>query len=175
MAAAATYGVGMMYQPTVVVGQSMAPTLKDGRLIWVDRTYYKNHLPQRGEVIVFQHDGETYVKRVYRGPGEKLHYLGNGDSVVGLVRAGDAREMRRHYERKESTLRVGEMRIPADSVFVLGDNFQQSEDSRQLGPIPVSEIIGRAHLEADCSLLQAYEYTRRPDRRVRHEAGAPGA
>lgn len=174
-AAAAIYGVGIMFQPTVVVGHSMAPTLEDGRVIWVDRTYYKTHVPERGEVVVFKHDGETYVKRVYRGPGEQVHYFGAGDSWLGLVRDSDVAELRRLYERKGSVLRVGAMRVPEDTVFVLGDNFLQSEDSRELGPIPVSEIIGRAHLEVDTSLLRSYEFTRRSSRRVKRYTAAPGA
>ena len=45
---AAAYLVGSMYQPTVVVGDSMAPTLSDGRVIYVDRTYYQSHPPRAG-------------------------------------------------------------------------------------------------------------------------------
>ncbi|HTE20678.1 MAG TPA: signal peptidase I [Armatimonadota bacterium] len=173
--AATIYGGGMMFQPTVVVGHSMSPTLDDGRVIWVDRTYYKTRVPERGEVVVFKHDGETYVKRVYRGPGEKVHYLGAGSNWLGLVRASDVPELRRQYERKGALLRVGVTRVPPDAVFVLGDNFLQSEDSRELGPIPISDIIGRAHLEVDTSLLRSFEFTRRSSRRVKNHTAAPGA
>src|SRR3712207_8944392 len=83
--AAVLFSAGSLYQPTVVVGNSMAPTLQSGRVIWIDRTYYKLHQPRRGEVVVFSLDGVTYVKRVYRGPGERLCYLSSGGDWIGPV------------------------------------------------------------------------------------------
>lgn len=148
----AAYTVGTMYQPTVVVGESMSPTLPDGKLIYIDRTYYQNNLPRRGEVVVFQHGGNVYVKRVYRAPGEKVHYLTDGEGVVGLVSERRARELRERYQRWPSKIRVVTLRVPKDSVYVLGDNYAHSEDSRQLGPILIDELIGRAHVEIDTSI-----------------------
>src|SRR5919109_517283 len=86
LVAAAVYGIGNLYSPTVVVGDSMSPTLSDGRVVWVDRTYYLNHCPQRGEVVVFKYGGEIYIKRVYRAPGETLSYVGNGTQCILPIR-----------------------------------------------------------------------------------------
>jgi len=163
------YGFGNLYQPTVVVGQSMAPTLSSGRLIWVDRLYYRNHRPQRGEVVVFRHDGSVYVKRVYRAPGEDLHYVGSGADFLGPVREQFADALQARYSRFQSSLRVKQMRVPEDCVFVLGDNFAASEDSRHLGPIPISEIIGRAHLDVDATKAMQYEYSPVPRKHIRQE------
>src|SRR5687767_9661265 len=85
---AGIYGVGILYQPTVVMGDSMSPTLKSGRMIWVDRTHYRRHQPKAGEVVVFRHEGHTYVKRVYRGPGETFHYIASGGEWLGPLRDG---------------------------------------------------------------------------------------
>lgn len=162
--AAALYTAGNLYQPTVVLGHSMDPTLKTGSVIWVDRTYYRLHRPRPGEVVVFRQDGTTYVKRIYRGPGETLHYLGDGREWLGPVRDSRAEELRRRYARQRGVWRINELRVPDDAVFVLGDNYLCSVDSRELGPIPIANIIGRAHLPVDVTGAMRFEFAPRSTR-----------
>lgn len=169
------YGIGNLYQPTVVVGNSMAPTLDSGKVIWVDRTFYKTHTPKRGEVIIFTHNGEALVKRVYRGPGETVHYITNGQEIVEPIRENRVAETRARFAQTNTRLKVETMKVPEDAVFVLGDNYPCSVDSRQLGPIPIASIVGRAHLETDPTVALPYEYVPRrvrPVQHVRHEAPA---
>lgn len=163
--AASLYAVGNMFHPTMVLGDSMAPTLKSGRWIWINRTHYGKRAPRPGEVVVFRMDGRTYVKRVYRGPGEEIHYVAHGSEWLGPVREGRVNELAQRYTRPRSYLRVKHMRVPDDSIFVLGDNYLRSIDSRQLGPIPISCIIGRAWLPADTTSVLTYEYAPRSYRR----------
>lgn len=178
IAAVATviYGFGNLYQPTVVVGESMSPTLHSGKMIWIDRTFYRSHAPKDGEVVVFRHDGETYVKRVYRGPGETMRYLACGGEWLEPIRDKDYSYLRGRYENPHTALRLRQAIVPNDCVFVLGDNFQHSEDSRQLGPIPISEIVGRAHLEADTWPAQLYAFVpvRRPNAVQAKDQATPG-
>jgi signal peptidase I len=162
-AVAALFVAGNFFQPTVVVGESMAPTLRSGRVIWIDRLYYKNHVPQRGEVVVFRQNGHTYVKRVYRGPGEKVNYLTNDGDWIAPIREMREREfLARIEQRRNKPFDVKTITVPDDAVFVLGDNYLNSEDSRQLGPIPLSAIIGRAHLEAEIGPSLSWEATPAP-------------
>ena len=175
MSAVVIYGVGNFFQPTVVVGESMAPTLRGGRVIWIDRTYYKNRLPRRGEVVVFRLDGETFIKRVYRGPGEKLHYLGTGDGWRQPVRAAAVEKIRARYQARNWAVRMRKMRVPMDYAFVVGDNAAHSEDSRDWGPIPVSSIIGRAHLDVDVTPLLGSELTSPNGRHAGVPSSAHGA
>lgn len=156
--AAVLFAIGNLYQPTVVVGESMAPTLSDGKVIYIDRLYYKTHRPQRGEVVVFVHNGDTYVKRVYRAPGETVHYLTSGGSWVGFVQPERVEEVRKRYTGHGTNVRLVELRVPDDEVYVLGDNIPKSEDSRELGPIPISECLGRAHLDVDQTVIRPYEF-----------------
>lgn len=169
------YGIGNLYQPTVVVGNSMAPTLDSGKVIWVDRTYYKTHKPQRGEVIIFKLDGDTFVKRVYRAPGETVHFATAGSDWVGPIRETKVEAARARYQNPRSVLRVKSLTVPEDSVFVLGDNYTCSIDSRQLGPIPMSAIIGRAHLEADPTVALPWEVVPRSRRPVQQVQQNPPA
>jgi signal peptidase I len=157
--ATAVYAVGNMFHPTVVMGHSMDPTLHPGGLIWVDHTYYLTHKPQDGEVVIFKEGKDTYVKRIYRGPGEVLHYVDNGGDWLGPVRENRAAELSASYRESRSYLRVREVRVPEDSVFVLGDNYLCSVDSRQLGPIPISSIIGRARVAPDPTLAEHWEFS----------------
>lgn len=173
--AALAFTLGNLYQPTVVVGQSMAPTLPDGRVIYIDRTYYRSHRPSAGEVVVFRHDGENYVKRIYRGPGEVVHYLTDGPDLVTIISPLRADEVRQRYS-DGTALEVRSVRVPDDCVYVLGDNFYESEDSRQLGPIPISEIIGRAHVPVDNTIALPHEFRPRPPlSSVRHTEAVPAA
>jgi signal peptidase I len=150
--------IGCIYQPTVVIGQSMSPTLKDGRVIWVDRLYYSSHPPRDGEVVVFRLDGETYVKRIYRGPGETLYYASSGNDWVAPVKPQDIRYIRALYRRLRSGSGLRKLEIPLNSIFVLGDNYTASLDSRVLGPIPLADVIGRAHVEADPDKFDQWEF-----------------
>ncbi len=151
------WGAGNFFQPTVVVGKSMEPTLKSGRVIWVDKTYYLTNRPKRGEVVVFRHNGETYIKRVYRAPGETFYYFSNGGEWLAPVRESRINDIRAMTSRMPMKYGLDKMRVPDDSVFVMGDNAAMSEDSRELGPIPLKEIIGRAHLPIDTTTALPYE------------------
>lgn len=166
--AALVFTGGSFFQPTVVVGQSMSPTLENGRIIWIDRTCYLTRKPKRGEVVVFRLNGETYVKRVYREPGEVLHYLSSEGQFLSAVRESRAREVQARYGKMRTTIRCEALRIPDDCVFVLGDNLYHSEDSREYGPVPISSIIGRAHLAVDTVTAASFELTP-----IHHQAGGP--
>lgn len=169
LTAVALYSIGNVFQPTVVVGQSMSPTLTSGRVIWVDRTYYRNHRPERGEVVVFKREGTVYVKRVFRAPGDTIHYLASGAEWMGALRECNVAEARRFYSRPHCVVSVKTLNVPEDSVFVVGDNANNSEDSRNFGPVPISDIIGRAHVAVDVTKAPPFEVSPRV-RRARAEA-----
>jgi len=155
--AGGVYALANIFHPTVVLGNSMAPTLKHGRLIWTDRTWYRTHQPQRGEVVVFRQDGETYIKRIYRGPGENVCFVANHGQLVSVLRESRAEYYRERCRRSTIGLEIVKMQVPSDAVFVMGDNYRDSVDSRELGCIPVSHILGRVHMEPDVRKLSEYE------------------
>jgi signal peptidase I len=149
--------VALMFQPTMVVGHSMEPSLQNGKLIWIDRAYYHTHKPQRGEVIVFKYLDGVYVKRVYRTAGETIHTLEASSASFTPIREGREQEIAARFGRAQKGLRVREVDIPEDHVFVLGDNYFDSIDSRVLGPIPVDSILGRAMVPVDPTIALSHE------------------
>lgn len=124
-----------------IPSESMAPTLTTGDQIVVTR-YFRSQ-PQRGDVIVFESPtapDELMVKRVIAGPGELI------DSRLGRVRVGGYTLPEPYLLRVATTGAVPQQVIPADSYFVMGDNREDSSDSRSWGVVPRSRIVGRARL-----------------------------
>src|SRR5947207_2179433 len=72
---------GSPFRLSVVHGASMEPTLREGDIWLVDRTYYAHHPLVKGEILCFRHGDRMLTKRVYGVPGETLiliHYTDDG-------------------------------------------------------------------------------------------------
>jgi signal peptidase I len=120
---------------------SMAPTLEAGDQIVV--TPYVRSAPERGDVIVFESllaADELMVKRVIAVPGDLI------DSRLGRVRISGYTLPEPYLLRQVSSGAVAAQIVPADSYFVMGDNREDSSDSRSWGVVPRSRIVGRARL-----------------------------
>lgn len=152
-----------------VDGLSMEPTLDSGEMLLVNRQVYFHfdlyslvdwlpgvdhadqrivypfHPPQRGDIIVLHppvEQGKPYIKRVIGLPGERLSihdgavYI-NGDRLEEPYLNGLATSW-------AGSIREEEIVVPEGQVFVMGDNRNNSTDSRVFGPIEIDEIIGKA-------------------------------
>lgn len=126
---------------------SMEPTLRKGEWILADTSYFKQYAPSRGDVVVYHlpHDPSTkYIKRVVALAGDRIAFrdgrmLVNGAAVVEFyVKPGDP---------KAFLNTTAEFVVPAEHLFVAGDNRANSTDSRmwsQHGPVPIENVVGRA-------------------------------
>ena len=135
---------------TRVVGVSMEPTLGNGQQIFVDRFLYVLSSPKRGDVIVFLPNGNEnahyYVKRVIAVPGDTV-LIQNGAVYVN----GELFEEEVEVNAiEEAGLAAEEITLGDDEYFVLGDNRNNSEDSRyaNIGNIKKEYIIGKAWFRA---------------------------
>jgi signal peptidase I len=117
---------------------SMEPTLEVGDHIIV--TPYLFGEPERGHVVVFRSGEETLVKRIVGVPGDIL------DTRLGKTRVDGHTLAEPYVLRPASTGAIESVIIARDSFFVMGDNRDDSLDSRSSGPIPRGRIVGRARL-----------------------------
>ena len=131
---------------SVVDGRSMEPTLYDGNNLIVQKVSYYFHEPERFDVIVFELEdqpGVHYIKRVIGLPGETVQIKDGYVYINGKKLTDDVygREVMKTFgiAKDPITIKEGE-------YFVLGDNRNNSKDSRSadLGPIKKKQILGKA-------------------------------
>lgn len=143
-----TVGVVLLFitfvgQRTVVSGSSMEGNLSDGDNLFVNKLEYKFSDPERFDVIVFPHGEEYYIKRIIGLPGEKVLIDVNGSIFINGEKLDES------YGReviKDAGTFSREYQLAADEYFVLGDNRNNSLDSRfaEVGPVKADNIIGHA-------------------------------
>ena len=123
----------------VVYSQSMEPNLHEEQQIIVEKVSGYFHVPERGDIVIVDVVGEDIplIKRVIGLPEEKLEIKNNQVFIngQGLVEPYLAEHTQRDF---------GPVYIPSDHIFVMGDNRNNSRDSRALGPVPVKWIIAKA-------------------------------
>ena len=126
-----------------VDGPSMEPTLQNNEKILVTRYSYYFHEIERGDVIVCRFDNENYpdyyVKRVVALGGETVK-IENGIVYVNDV------PLEENYIKEPPRNDMEEVLVPVGYVFVMGDNRNNSTDSRKsyIGPIAQELVIGKA-------------------------------
>lgn len=187
-----------LFEPFKIPSGSMIPTLRVGDLILVNKFYYglrvpvfntkliSNHLPQRGDVMVFRYPPQPsldYIKRVIGIPGDEVAYLNKQLTINGKPVPREAqpeffdadsmqyiRQFRetqggRHYntlnnERRPAyvdgasdfankqncsyTVEGVVCKVPDGHYFMMGDNRDNSADSRYWGFVPEKNIVGKA-------------------------------
>ena len=122
----------------------MVPTVPMGGRLFVDRKYYQNHSPARGDIVVFMNPQNFYIiKRVIARGGETIEGRDGEIFVDGTVisepyavHSGNAPDFMDNF---------GPLKIPQEKLFVMGDNRDISLDSRSpdIGPIDVTSLRGK--------------------------------
>lgn len=133
-------------QRTRVSGQSMDTTLQDGDNLIVDKISYRFHDPSRYDIIVFPYKYEEntfYIKRIIGLPGETVQVKDGYTYINGKKLTSDiyGREVMDEPGIAEEPIKLG-----SDEYFVLGDNRNHSQDSRDpyVGVLKRSDLMGRA-------------------------------
>lgn len=152
-------------QAFYIPSESMLPQLEVGDRVVVSRTAYRLHEPRRGDVVVFPEPGvevdepgfpmfvvhgaleatglvqpaeEQLIKRVVALPGESVEGVG-GEVLI------DGEPLVEPYLPPEFVpVDFSAVRVPDGHVWVMGDNRDNSADSRVFGPVPADTLVGRA-------------------------------
>jgi signal peptidase I len=124
----------------LVYGSCMEPGLQTGERVLASKMSYMMGTPNRGDVVIFRYPCDptkNYVKRVIGLPGDMIE-IKNGDLFVN----GD--RMNEPYKLKEAHGSYGPEQVKEGNLFVLGDNRDQSNDSRFWGELPMANIQAKA-------------------------------
>jgi signal peptidase I len=171
-----------LLQAFYIPSASMEPTLREGDRVLVEKLAYRFGEPERGDVVVFERDldfvpapeesdslweditnafkglfgfptgtSQDFIKRVIAVEGDEVR-AADGEVLVN----GEPIEEPYLSEGVE-TSSFGPVGVPSNQIFVMGDNRNNSDDSRNFGPVKVREVVGHAFVliwpPADLSTL----------------------
>ncbi len=133
-----------------VEGRSMLPTIEDGNHVLINTLTYGLRLgpltldartPERGDIVAFVRgegdDRKVFLKRVIGLPGERVGFS-HGKVLINGVPLAET------YRVLVDRATMQPVVVPSGSVFVLGDNRSESDDSRTFGSVALSTLIGKA-------------------------------
>ena len=129
--------------PAMVDGDSMLPTLQNNNIVLLNKLNYKLNGLKRFDIVVINHEGTKLIKRVVGLPGEHIEYKDNNLYVDGFLIEENFKHDTTHDFKLEE---IGYLSIPGDMYFVVGDNRNNSIDSRVLGLMSEDEILGKVHV-----------------------------
>jgi signal peptidase I, bacterial type len=118
------------FRVAVVHGSSMAPTFVDGQMVVVSRILWPRGL-HRGDVVLIRRGNSVLIKRVFRLPGEVL----DRRTAARFTAAMDYFEPTGNHDAP--------LKVPKGQIVVLGDNLAVSDDSREFGPVPLRDVLGK--------------------------------
>ncbi|GAX91452.1 signal peptidase I [Effusibacillus lacus] len=152
-----------VFQPTKVLGGSMEPTLQDKEIIYISKILHTlNSLPDYGDVVIIDSridrkrsilddftenpiftlfgkkvEHNIWVKRVIGRPGDVLEFKNHKVYRNGQELAEPYIKELMHFSTDEK------IKVPEGHIFVMGDNRNNSRDSRNIGSIPVDHVLGK--------------------------------
>ncbi len=129
--------------PIKVNGESMYPTLEEGDIMILNKTAYYFNKPKRFDIVVVNMPDEYLIKRVIGLPGEHIEYK---DNILYI----DEKKVDEDFEHGKTNNfnieELGSTTIPDNCYLVLGDNRENSLDSRELGFIREEQLLGKTSL-----------------------------
>ncbi len=149
LAAAVAIAIGtrtFLFEPIRVDGESMTDTLQNGELMFVTKPEYIWGTPSRQDVIICRYPNrkEYFVKRLIAVPGDTVEIQYDRERRINTVYVnGEAvEEPYLTPERNDSNNSIPPLTLQEDEFFVLGDNRDNSNDSRYVGVLHRSQIVG---------------------------------
>jgi signal peptidase I len=132
-------------EPFIVSGASMDPTFSTHQFLIVDRLSYRFNDPKRGDVLIFRYpkNPDTYfIKRLIGFPNETV-IMNKGMVTIKDAQGQELTLKESYIDTEHTSFDNLTIKLKDDEYFVMGDNRQQSLDSRAWGPIHYEAIIGK--------------------------------
>lgn len=144
--AAALFIVTFIGQRVEVDGQSMESTLQDRDNLICDKLSYRFTDPERFDIVIIYPDdtkSKRWIKRIIGLPGEEVRIDKEGNIYINgeILEENYGKETIQDPGLAAQTIKLGE-----DEYWVMGDNRNHSSDSRVIGPVPRSRILGKAFI-----------------------------
>lgn len=129
-----------IFEPVQCIGDSMYPTLMNGEGMFTEKLTYTVSAPQRDDIIIcrYPYHTEKCVKRVIAVPGDRIS-ISDGAIYLNGERLDESAYWSGYIEDSE----MPEVTVPERSLFVVGDNRNNSGDSRHVGFIPYWQVKGK--------------------------------
>ena len=134
-------------EPRYIPSPSMVPTLSVGDRLLVDKVSYRINVPEPGDIVVFEPPpqlqgygysaSQAFIKRVVGLPGQTVQ-VEKGSVLI------DGEPLSEPYILEPPQYEMPAVQIPSDSLFVMGDNRNDSNDSHVWGFLPTDNVIGKA-------------------------------
>lgn len=135
-------------KPVLVKQTSMLPTLQENNYLILSRQSYTLGEPKHGDIVVFPKpngNGELYIKRVIGLPGDEIEFRNKKVFINGkaekdtYTKDGCTNDPIVDKDGNKTT----KITVPKGELFLMGDNRNRSLDSREIGTIPIKNIIGK--------------------------------
>lgn len=147
IAAVIFFGLQVTVQSFIVDGPSMNPSFHTGQRLLINKIVYKIHDPERGDIVIFRSPNsqqDDYIKRIIGLPGESVEIK---DGVVYIHKEnGNVLPLDEPYITEQAKDDYTGGKISENEYFVLGDNRNNSSDSRHGWTLPRQNIIGKVWL-----------------------------
>lgn len=129
-----------IFEPVQCIGDSMYPTLMNGEGMFTEKLTYTVSAPQRDDIIIcrYPYHTEKCVKRVIAVPGDRISI---SDGAIYLN--GEKLDESAYWDGYIEDSEMPEVTVPERSLFVVGDNRNNSGDSRHVGFIPYWQVKGK--------------------------------
>ncbi len=135
-----------IFEPFIVMGESMEPNFHTADYLIICKICIKIKEPQRGDVIIFRppvDEKKYYIKRIIGLPGETLYLKGKDIYIYNKENPNGFKLQEPYLEGENFNLEEERVQLKEDEYFVLGDNREESFDSRKWGPLKKDRIIGK--------------------------------
>jgi signal peptidase I len=124
------------YKLVVVIGQSMYPTYKSGQIVLAKKTKY---FKKSDVVVALSDDRSLIVKRILYTPEEYYYYVMKKEGYYKLIIDNSYRSIVQTKNIDDAYML--ELKVPKNHYYLIGDNLDNSDDSRRFGSLEENEIL----------------------------------